>query len=114
MFNPQPKRPKPVKDRVWSGAIHYLPCSVENTHGSECKGGITQQHAQGQHLRSGYRRASDYDSYPLCWGHHITGPNSITEMGINGWVEKYGSEEEFIDRTIRELAARGYKMKEPK
>lgn len=44
------------------------------------------------------KKASDYDTMPLCNDHH-TGKNGIHTMGVETWEAKYGTQDDLIKRT---------------
>jgi len=56
--------------------------------------------------RFGSRKTSDFNTIPLCAYHHRVGPDAI-HNGKESWVEKYGPDTDYIERT-RKLVEEHY------
>lgn len=86
------KRPKPergtAKARAHIARVKSLPCIV-------CmKPGPSDAH----HVicdRFGFRKASDFETIPLCKEHHQHGPEAI-HNGKASWVAKHGPDHAFL------------------
>jgi hypothetical protein len=50
------------------------------------------------------QKAHFLKSIPLCVAHHLHGKNSIHGMGVKKWEQKYGSQEQMLERTQSRLA----------
>lgn len=94
------KQPKPErgteKARAYLARVKSLPCVICH------KPGPSDAH----HVicdRYGSRKASDFDTIPLCKAHHQEGPDAI-HNGKASWVEKYGPDHGYIAAVRRRLS----------
>lgn len=93
----RPKRRKvTVQGKAYMAWVASLPCSVLNLH---CKGRITAHHCQGHEWRGMAQKASDFDTIPLCEGHHLFGKFSIESMGRHPWEALHGSQHQHLAKT---------------
>jgi len=96
------KKPKPErgtdKARAHLARVKSLPCVVCR------KPGPSDAH----HVicdRYGQRKASDFETIPLCKAHHQDGPEAI-HNGKASWVEKHGPDHGFlplVDEWLRDM-----------
>lgn len=53
--------------------------------------------------RYGTRRASDFETIPLCKSHHLDGPDAI-HNGKESWIAAYGADHEYL-AVVRDMLA---------
>lgn len=97
---------KKSKDRKHLQAVRELGCIC-------CRiDGLGLRDASAHHIREGQgmaQKASDYETIPLCVGHHQTGfiegrgKVLAVHLHYRQFVEKYGSERHLVERTLQEL-----------
>lgn len=82
--------------REYMGRVAQLPCSICGIHGVHV-----------HHIRTGIgmgRRASDFDTLPLCPEHH-QGMTGIHGMGRKAWERHHGiTELQLLQKTKEALA----------
>ena len=57
--------------------------------------------AEVHHIREGQgrKRASDFETIPLCYLHH-RGQDGIHHLGTKAWARRFFSERELLDETL--------------
>lgn len=101
----KPRRRKVTKDgKAYMGWVASLPCSVQNLH---CKGRVTVHHCSGHEWRGMGQKASDFDTIPLCEGHHLSGTFSIESMGRRAWEKEHGSQHQHLAKTKQKWKMKG-------
>lgn len=78
-------------------AVKSLPCAV-------CGASPPSDVHHVIHDRYGSRKASDFETIPLCKAHHQNGPDAI-HNGKETWREKYGPDHGYIARTKNQIEA---------
>ena len=78
-------------------AVKALPCVV-------CRAPPPNDAHHCIHDRYGTRRASDYDTVPLCRACHLDGPNAI-HKGKEIWRDRNGSDHGYIEQTREAVKA---------
>lgn len=60
--------------------------------------------AEVHHIREGQgrKRASDFETIPLCYLHH-RGQDGIHHLGTKAWARRFFSERELLDETLETL-----------
>lgn len=91
----------PVAEREHMGRVASLGCCV-------CRNlGFGASPAEVHHLRTGTgagRRASNFDTIPLCPNHHRLGGSGVAiHAGKQSFEARYGTELELLEQTRREL-----------
>lgn len=68
--------------------------------------GLGATPAEVHHIRTGQgrKRASDYDTIPLCYLHH-RGQDGIHVLGTKAWVRRFFSELQLLSETRATLLA---------
>jgi hypothetical protein len=99
-FKKKAPKAKPKANRDHMGRVAQLPCAV-------CRRlGFLTYGVQVHHLRAGQgsKRASDFDTLPLCAEHH-TGDTGVHGLGSKGFPKHYGfTEMELLEETLKLLA----------
>ena len=89
---------KPTKlEREWMGRVAALSCIV-------CRNeGLGDTPAMVHHIGNGTmgKRASNYETIPLCSEHHQHG--IAVHAGRKAFEARYGTEQELLEQTRREL-----------
>lgn len=75
----RPKKATPKLEKDHMARVGSLACVVGDEH---CAGRTTVHHLSGAGMG---RRASNFDTIPLCEGHHLHGRYSIEHMGSKAW-----------------------------
>ncbi|MEG1651985.1 MAG: Ref family recombination enhancement nuclease [Hafnia sp.] len=68
--------------------------------------GYGESPAEAHHIGNGTmgKRASNYETIPLCHAHHRTGGHGVAvHAGRKAFEAKYGTERELLEQTRREL-----------
>lgn len=91
----------PVAERKHMGDVAHLGCVV-------CRNlGYGPTPAEVHHIRTGTgagRRASNFDTIPLCPNHHRLGGSGVAiHAGKQSFEARYGTELELLEQTRREL-----------
>lgn len=97
----KPSRTKATKQHM--SAVADLSCVV-------CRNeGLGKTPAELHHprfLAGGGQKSSDMDVIPLCPNHHRLGGYGVAyHAGPQEWERRYGTEEELLEQTRREVAA---------
>lgn len=82
--------------KTYMEQVAKLHCCLGDRWGYECYGRTTVAHKDGAGMAL---KSSDYDTFPACVAHHLTGPHSIAEMGAKKWQRKYGPQDFWIAQT---------------
>ena len=89
---------KAGKDGIeYMSKVKMLPCAI-------CGAPPPNDAHHVIHDRYSSRKASDFDTIPLCKAHHQNGPDAI-HNGKETWREKYGPDHSYIEQTKRAAAA---------
>lgn len=87
--------------------IRAMQCCVSSRFRHECRGATTVSHFNGLKYKGMGQRSNHYLVIPICYGHHIEGPNSIPGIGgFKSWTAKYGEQEKLLERVWAEFHAR--------
>lgn len=99
-INPRRKRPRTEEELGHLARIHYLTCCVANT---RCNGPIEAHHLTGN--KSSNRKASDFETIPLCRAHHCEGGFGVAvHAGVRTWEANHGTQRDLLDITRIMLA----------
>jgi hypothetical protein len=85
----------PARDARYLRFIRTLPCSVPGCRRSDIEASHSGPHALG-------RKASDYQTIPLCTRHHRTGDDSYHRLGPKAFQEYHGIDLGGIIRALTE------------
>jgi hypothetical protein len=99
---PKPERPpkSTAASRRYMGEVKSLPCVI-------CQAPPPSVAHHCIHGRFSQRRASDYDTIPLCWGHHDAASPIGLHTDKRRWRYQYGPDTGYIDRTRKALGYTG-------
>ena len=91
---------KPKRDPGYLAKVRELPCCICQEYEMEQRSTTQAHHPICD--RHGTHRAPDQEAIPLCEGHH-QGDLDTSKIAIHRqreeWVEKYGSDRDWIART---------------
>lgn len=82
----------------YMGAVKQLPCCV-------CGAPPPSIAHHCIHDRCGTRKASDFDTIPLCSAHHDYPHNTAIHSGKETWRQLHGADHSYIEETRRLVAA---------
>ncbi len=87
-------------EKEYMGRIASMGCVI-------CRNlGLGESPAEVHHIGNGTmgKRASNYETIPLCPAHHRTGGHGVAvHAGRKAFEAKYGTESELLEQTRREL-----------
>ena len=87
-------------EREWMGRVAALSCIVCRTEG------LGDTPAMVHHIGNGTmgKRASNYETIPLCSEHHQYGGHGVAvHAGRKAFEARYGTEQDLLEQTGREL-----------
>lgn len=101
MFRPAPKPPRPERGSAacvrHMELVAQLPCSVCGIPGPS----IVHHCITG---RFSQRRASDFDTIPLCWRHHDAQSPDGIHYAPAAWKRLHGADHGYIAGTVARIA----------
>lgn len=98
------RRQATPQEEAHKGRVASLPCILSTGWGHECIGRTTVHHKSGAGMGL---KSSDFETMPLCEGHHLVSRNSVESMGSKAWERRYGPQSYWLEMT-RTVLAREY------